>query len=80
VRGLVDVPTRYLNAPRIALTWGGGFTLRDPLPPVELAVFGQFHVLLPTSHDTVDGSGAVSPLGRASGHVLAGGATVGVRF
>jgi hypothetical protein len=78
--GLVDVPTRYFNATRVALTWGAGLRFADPLPPLELDVYGQYHVLVPTTHDSVDSNGAVTPLGKASGHVLAGGAVLRVRF
>ncbi len=79
-RGLVDVPTRYFNAPRLALTWGAGLRMADPLPPFDVDVYGQYHVLLPTTHESIDSNGAVTPLGKASGHVLAGGIVVGVRF
>ncbi len=79
-QGLADVKARYFNATRIALTWGAGLRFADPFPPLELDVYGQLHVLAPTSHESVDSSGAVTPLGKASGHVLAAGAVLGVRF
>jgi hypothetical protein len=79
-KGLVDVPTRYFDATRVALTWGMGVRLAEPLPPLELDVYGQYHALVPTTHESVDSNGAVTPLGKASGHVLAAGAVLGVRF
>jgi len=79
-QGLADAPTRYFNATRVALTWGAGLRFADPLPPLELDVYGQYHALIPTTHESVDSNGAVTPLGKASGHVLAGGAVLGVRF
>jgi long-chain fatty acid transport protein len=72
----VSVPTRYFNAPRVALTWGAGLRTRKPLPPIDLDVFGQYHLLVPTDHTSDDGT----PLGKASGHVLVGGVVLGVRF
>ena len=78
--GLVDVPTRYFDATRVALTWGAGLRLAAPLPPLDLDVFGQTHLLVPRSLESVDSGGAVTPLGKASGHVVAGGAVLGVRF
>ncbi len=76
----VDVPTRYMNATRLAITWGGGLELKDPLPPINLDVYGQYHALLPaTFASQAPGAGTV-PLGRASGHVLVCGLLAGVRF
>lgn len=79
-KGLVDVPTRYFDAPRVAVTWGGGLRLASPLPPIDVDVFGQLHALVPRAHSQVDSAGAVTPLGKASGAVLAGGLVTGVRF
>ena len=76
----VDVPTRYFNATRLAITWGGGLELAKPLPPLNLDLYGQYHVLLPYDHESIARDGTTAPLGRASGHVLVGGLLVGVRF
>ncbi len=79
-RQTVEISTRYFNAGRVALTWGAGLRMAAPLPPIDIDVYGQYHALLPTTHETVDAAGNTSPLGRASGHVLAGGIVTGVRF
>jgi long-chain fatty acid transport protein len=79
-KGIFDVPTRYFDAGRLALTWGAGLRTKAPLPPIDVDVFGQYHILLPADEQSVDGSGNTSPLGKASGHVLVGGILAGVRF
>jgi long-chain fatty acid transport protein len=62
---------------RHALTLGAGLQLRDPLPPVRVEVFGQYHLLASRTHH-VEGSGAERA--ATSGSILMGGATAGVAF
>jgi long-chain fatty acid transport protein len=79
----VDVPTRYFDANRLAITLGYGVTLRDPLPPITVDLFGQMHVLLPrtiTSDAPQSATGNDESVGKVSGNVLAAGLIVGVKF
>jgi long-chain fatty acid transport protein len=79
----VDVPTRYFDANRLALTLGYGATLRGPLPPITLDFFGQAHVLLPrtiTSDAAQGATGNENSVGKVSGTVLAAGLIAGVTF
>ena len=79
-RQTVELPTRYFNATRVALTWGAGLELARPLPPVNLDLYGQYHVLLPNDVASRAPDGTSAPVGRASGHVVVGGLLAGVRF
>jgi long-chain fatty acid transport protein len=68
---------------RSVLTWGYGLSLHDPLPGIDLDLFGQLHVLHPRSH--VKGPEALPdnpgmPEVHTGGFIVAGGATAGVRF
>ena len=80
VKGVVTVPTRYFDSDRIALTAGAGLALSRPLPPVDLDLFAQYHVLLPRTVSSVDAGGGVLSRGESSGHVTVVGMTAGVRF
>jgi hypothetical protein len=73
-RSTITVPTRYFDADRVVLTAGAGLSLARPLPPIELDLFGQVHLLVPR---TVRSDGAE---GEASGTVTVFGMTAGVRF
>jgi long-chain fatty acid transport protein len=68
---LVQVPTRYLDNTRLAVTSGVGLSLgRDRttrLPPISIDLFSQYHVLLPRTITSVDGSGASIGQLRSSG-------------
>ncbi|MDB4934933.1 MAG: hypothetical protein JWP87_1905 [Labilithrix sp.] len=79
-KGVVPVPTRYYDSDRIALTAGTGLTLDKPLPPIELDLFAQYHILLPRTVSSVDPSGAVLSKGESSGHVTVFGMTAGLTF
>lgn len=76
----VTVPTRYFDANRVALTFGGGLSLAKPLPPIDLDVFGQLHALVPTTFRSKDGAGTVFSEGEASGVIAVFGMTAGARF
>ena len=68
---------------RSALTLGYGLALAAPLPPVELDVFGQLHVLHPRTHEkdgAVAATNAGAPRTETHGLIVAGGFTAGVRF
>jgi long-chain fatty acid transport protein len=79
----VDVPTRYYDASRLAMTLGYGLELRDPLPPITIDLFAQAHVLVPR---TIEADAADTPTGPVTnradvgGTVLAAGLLVGVTF
>ena len=79
-KGLVTVPTRYFDSDRLALTLGGGLSLTKPLPPIDLDFFAQYHILLPRTVTSVDGSGGVLSSGQASGHMTVFGLTAGVKL
>lgn len=69
------VPSRTLDASRVALTWGAGVTFAKL--PFDIDVFGQLHVLVPRSIDI----STTSPNEvRASGHAFSFGTTVGVKL
>jgi hypothetical protein len=79
----IDVPTRYFDASRLALTLGYGVALKGRLPAVTLDLFAQAHVLLPrtlTSDAEDTPSGPVNSVGRVGGTVLAAGLLGGVAF
>jgi long-chain fatty acid transport protein len=71
---LVDVPTRFYDGNRVVLTIGGGVELRDPLPPVSVDAWMQYHALS-GSYDLAAGNHV-----DTSGHVMAIGLLAGVRF
>ncbi len=79
-KSVVTVPTRYFDATRVAVTTGVGLSLDGPLPPVDLDLFAQYHVLLPRTVTSRDGAGAVLSRGEASGHMKVFGLTAGVKF
>lgn len=74
VGGVASVPTRYYDSDRVALTVGTGLSLADPMPPIDLDLWGQYHVLLPR---TIRSGGEET---EASGFIGAFGMTAGVRF
>lgn len=79
-KGVASVPTRYFDSDRIALTVGAGLELSKPLPPIDLDLFAQHHILLPRTVTSSDASGNVLSRGDSSGHVTVFGMTAGVRF
>lgn len=79
-KGLVDVPTRYFDSDRLAVTVGTGLALERPLPPITLDLFAQYHLLLPRTVRSIDPNGAVLSEGESSGHVTVFGMTAGVTF
>lgn len=79
----VDVPTRYFDANRLAITAGCGVALHGPLPPFTIDAYGQVHALFERTQesDAPDTpSGPFRSVGRASGTVLAAGILAGVAF
>ena len=57
--------------------------MAEPLPPIDLDVFGQLHVLHPRTHDKgagVSADNAGAPSTDTHGLIVAGGMTAGVRF
>jgi long-chain fatty acid transport protein len=73
-RSTVDLPTRYFNARRLAITLGGGIALAEPLPPVTIDTYAQLHTLLPRTNESLGQRAGVS------GHVVLFGLLAGVRF
>lgn len=76
----VSVPTRYFDSTRAVVTTGIGVALSQPLPPIDVDFFVQYHMLLPRTITSVDGSGAAYSSGESSGNVKVIGLTGGVRF
>jgi hypothetical protein len=72
--GAVSVPTRYYDANRLAFSAGPGLSLSDPLPPVDVDLWAQHHILLSRTIRSNNQEG------EASGYVTAFGITGGVRF
>jgi long-chain fatty acid transport protein len=79
-KSVIGVPTRYFDSTRVAVTTGVGLALDKPLPPIDLDLFAQYHVLLPRTITSSDGAGTALSKGEASGHVKVFGLTAGVRF
>jgi long-chain fatty acid transport protein len=79
-KGVIAVPTRYFDSDRVALTVGTGLTLTKPLPPIDLDLFAQYHVLLPRTVTSVDPSGGVLSRGESSGHIAVFGMNAGLTF
>lgn len=79
-KGVVDVPVRYFDSDRVAFTAGAGLKLKRPLPPIDLDLFAQYHVLLPRTIRSSDASGTTLSEGEASGHILVFGLNAGVKF
>ena len=77
---VVSVPTRYYDSDRIALTVGTGLTMTKPLPPIQLDLFAQYHLLLPRTVTSTDASGATLSSGEASGHITVIGMNAGLTF
>jgi long-chain fatty acid transport protein len=79
----LSVPTRYFDADRLAITLGYGMTMRDPLPPITLDLFGQGQALMPrtiTSDASANGGGGPVSSGKVNGTVLVVGLLAGVTF
>src|SRR4029079_8144001 len=72
-----EVPTRYFDATRAAVTTGIGLSLDGPLPPIDLHVLAQYHVLLPRTITSVDSAGAPLAKHEASGNVKSFGIVLG---
>ena len=70
----MPVPTRYFDSNRLAFSLGPGITLSDPLPPIDVDLWAQHHILLPR---TITSNGQA---GEASGYITAFGLTGGVKF
>jgi long-chain fatty acid transport protein len=79
-KGLTSVPTRYFDSDRVALTIGTGLSLTKPLPPIDLDLFAQYHMLLPRTVTSADASGAVLSSGESSGHIAVIGMNAGLTF
>ena len=77
---VVAVPTRYYDSDRIALTVGTGLTMTKPLPPIQLDLFAQYHLLLPRTVTSTDASGATLSSGESSGHITVIGMNAGLTF
>lgn len=79
--GVVTVPTRYFDSDRFAVTVGTGLALGKPLPPIDLDLFAQYHLLLARTITSTDpASGTELSRGEASGHITVWGMTAGVKF
>lgn len=74
-QSITPVPSRTLDASRVALTWGAGVTFAKL--PFDIDFFGQLHVLIPKTIDISAGSPKEI---RASGHAISFGTTVGVKL
>ncbi|MBX3207998.1 MAG: hypothetical protein KF764_23325 [Labilithrix sp.] len=79
-KSVITVPTRYFDSTRVAVTTGVGLSLDRPLPPIDLDLFMQYHLLLPRTITSSDGAGTVLSRGEASGHMKVFGLTAGVKF
>jgi long-chain fatty acid transport protein len=79
-KSVISVPTRYFDGARVAVTTGVGLSLSRPLPPIDLDLFAQYHVLLPRTITSTDAAGTVLSKGEASGHIKTFGLTAGVKF
>lgn len=75
--------SNYDDSSRTALTLGYGLALRGPIPPIDLDLFGQVHLLHPREHakdPDIPASNPGAPGVTSSGVIVAGGMTAGVRF
>lgn len=85
---VVQLPTRYFDSGRVALTTGAGLELVPPLPPITLDMALQVHTLVPRTMSSTPvassgpgaAAGSVESRADVSGHVLLGVFTAGVRF
>ena len=73
------VPTRYYDAARLAGTLGFGVSLKAPLPPLDLDVYTQLHLLLPREITSDLGGGAEEKT-KVGGRLAVYGFLAGVRF
>lgn len=79
--GVATVPTRYFDSDRFVVTAGTGLTLAKPLPPIDLDLYAQYHILLAQTITSTDpASGKVLSSGDSSGHITVWGMTAGVKF
>jgi long-chain fatty acid transport protein len=79
-KSVVEVPTRYFDNARVALTTGIGVSLSERLPPIDLDAFVQHHLLLPREITSTSANGDALMSGESSGSVKVFGMTAGVRF
>jgi long-chain fatty acid transport protein len=75
-RQSVEVPVRYYDANRVALTMGTGVSIAS----LTLDLFGQYHVLLPRTIKSIGAAGQTLSEGEASGHAVVFGLTGGAKF
>lgn len=78
-KSAVTLPTRYYDASRIAGTVGFGLSMKAPLPPIDLDVYSQLHVLIPREITSESGPGT-SETAKVSGRIAVYGMLAGVRF
>jgi long-chain fatty acid transport protein len=78
--GVINVPTRYFDSDRIALTTGFGLALSRPLPPLSIDLYGQVHTLLSRSIRVVDPGGSTVNEATSDGHIQVFGITAGIAF
>lgn len=83
-KSVVQVPTRYFDSSRFAVTTGAGLSLGGPkkpsLPPLDLDLYAQYHLLLPRTITSTDSSGVPLSSIESSGHMKVFGMTAGVKF
>ncbi len=77
-KSIVSLPTRYFDSTRLAMTTGFGVSLSRPLPPIDLDLFAQLHLLLPREIAQTSGESVTKV--ESSGHVKVFGITAGVKF
>jgi hypothetical protein len=75
-----NVPTRYFDSNRVAVTFGTGLAMSKPLPPISLDLYAQLHILLPRTVTSIDPDGAVLSKGESAGHMTVIGMTAGLQF
>jgi long-chain fatty acid transport protein len=84
-QALVNVPTRFFDASRYVVSFGGGVDMAE-LAPFTVDLWAQLHVLAATTVHTCTGDNTPctpdlgSGAARLSGTVVAYGALLGVRF
>lgn len=79
-RQIENVPTRYFDADRVAVTLGTGLALSKPLPPIDLDFYFQHHFLLDRTIASKAPDGTITSQRDASGGITVFGITAGVRF
>lgn len=79
-RGVENVPTRYFDSDRLAITLGTGLALDKPLPPIDLDFYFQHHFLLDRTISSNAPDGTIVSSREARGGITVFGITAGVRF